>query len=77
MDDSWIDELIKWENAHPEYEPFKEDKDSQREQNTKENYWNDTVSSEQFTQGTWFLFSRRKQNLSQSSIWFLILLWRV
>ena len=74
MDDSWIDELIKWENAHPEYEPFKEDKDSQREQNTKENYWNDTVSSEQFTQGIWFLFSRRKQNLSQSSIWFLILL---
>jgi hypothetical protein len=38
MDDSWIDELIKWENAHPEYEPFKEDKDSQRQENTKENY---------------------------------------
>ena len=38
MTDSWIDELIKWENAHPEYEPFKEDKDSQREENTKENY---------------------------------------
>ena len=35
---SWIDELIKWENAHPEYQPFKEDKDSQRQQNFKENY---------------------------------------
>ena len=38
MDNSWIDELIKWENAHPEYEPFKEDKDSQRQENLKENY---------------------------------------
>ena len=36
---SWIDELIKWENAHPEYQPFKEDKDSQRQQNQKEDYW--------------------------------------
>ena len=35
---SWIDELIKWENAHPEYQPFKEDKDSQRQQNQKETY---------------------------------------
>ena len=35
---SWIDELIKWENAHPEYKPFKEDKDSQRQQNLKENF---------------------------------------
>jgi hypothetical protein len=35
---SWIDELIKWENAHPEYKPFQEDKDSQRQQNFKENY---------------------------------------
>jgi hypothetical protein len=35
---SWIDELIKWENTHPEYQPFKEDKDSQRQQNIKENY---------------------------------------
>ena len=35
---SWIDELIKWENAHPEYKPFKEDKDSQRQQNQKETY---------------------------------------
>jgi hypothetical protein len=35
---SWIDELIKWENAHPEYKPFREDEDSQRRQNTKENY---------------------------------------
>jgi hypothetical protein len=31
---SWIDELIKWENAHPEYQPFKEDNDSQRQLNT-------------------------------------------
>jgi hypothetical protein len=36
--EDWIDELIKWENTHPEYQPFKEDKDSQRQQNTKENY---------------------------------------
>lgn len=35
---SWIDELIKWENAHPEYKHFKEDSDSQRQQNTKETY---------------------------------------
>ena len=35
---SWIDELIKWENAHPEYKLFKEDNDSQRQQNLKENY---------------------------------------
>ena len=35
---SWIDELIKWENAHPEYKPFNEDKDSQRQQNLKENF---------------------------------------
>jgi hypothetical protein len=35
---SWIDELINWENAHPEYKPFKEDKDSQRQQNIKENF---------------------------------------
>ena len=37
-EDEWVDELIKWENAHPEYKPFKEDKDSQRQQNSKENY---------------------------------------
>jgi hypothetical protein len=36
--EDWIDELIKWENTHPEYQPFKEDKDSQRQQNIKENY---------------------------------------
>jgi hypothetical protein len=36
--EDWIDELIKCENTHPEYKPFKEDKDSQRQQNTKENY---------------------------------------
>jgi len=35
---SWIDELVKWENTHPEYKPFKEDKDSQRQQNLKETY---------------------------------------
>jgi hypothetical protein len=35
---SWVDELIKWENAHPEYQPFKEDNNSQRQQNLKENY---------------------------------------
>ena len=35
---AWIDELIKWENAHPEYQPFKEDKNSQRQQNQKETY---------------------------------------
>lgn len=35
---SWIDELIKWENAHPEYKPFTEDKDSQRQQSQKETY---------------------------------------
>ena len=34
-----IDELIRWENAHPEwFEPFKEDSDSQRQLNLKENY---------------------------------------
>ena len=33
-----IDELIRWENAHPEYKPFKEDSDSQRQLNLKENY---------------------------------------
>lgn len=36
--EDWIDELIKWENAHPEYKPFKEDSNSQRQQNSKENY---------------------------------------
>ena len=36
--EEWAYELIKWENAHPEYQPFKEDKDSQRQLNTKENY---------------------------------------
>lgn len=35
---SWTDELIKWYNTHPEYEPFKEDEDSQRQFNSKENY---------------------------------------
>jgi hypothetical protein len=36
--EDWVNELIKWENAHPEYQPFQEDKDSQRQQNPKENY---------------------------------------
>jgi hypothetical protein len=36
--EDWIDELIKWENAHPEYKPFKEDINSQRQQNLKETY---------------------------------------
>ena len=35
---SWIDELIKWENKHLEYKPFKEDKDSQRQTNLKDTY---------------------------------------
>jgi hypothetical protein len=35
---SWTDELIKWENTHPEYKPFKEDSDSQRQLNQKETY---------------------------------------
>ena len=34
--EDWINELVKWENAHPEYTPFQEDKDSQRQQNTKQ-----------------------------------------
>ena len=37
-EEEWIDELVKWENTHPEYKPFKEDKDSQRQQNLKENF---------------------------------------
>ena len=37
-EDEWVDELIKWENAHPEYKPFKEDNNSQRQQNLKETY---------------------------------------
>ena len=36
--EDWVNELVKWENAHPEYQPFQEDKDSQRQLNTKENY---------------------------------------
>jgi len=35
---SWIEELIKWENAHPQYQPFKEDNNSQRQQNSKETF---------------------------------------
>jgi hypothetical protein len=31
--EEWNDDLKRWENAHPEYEPFKEDSDSQRQQN--------------------------------------------
>ena len=37
-EDEWVDELIKWENAHREYKPFKEDNNSQRQQNLKETY---------------------------------------
>jgi len=37
-EDEWIDELIKWENAHSEYKPFKENTNSQRQQNLKETY---------------------------------------
>ena len=29
--EEWNDELKRWENAHPEYQPFKEDYDSQRQ----------------------------------------------
>ena len=36
--EDWVDELIKLENAHPEYKPFEEDNNSQRQQNSKENY---------------------------------------
>jgi len=35
--EEWNDELKRWENTHPEYKPFKEDSDSQRQQNLKEN----------------------------------------
>jgi len=31
--EEWNDELKRWENTHPEYKPFKEDSDSQRQQN--------------------------------------------
>jgi hypothetical protein len=37
-EDEWVDELIKWENAHPEYKSFKEDNNSQLQQNLKETY---------------------------------------
>mgnify|MGYP001200427890 CR=1 FL=1 len=36
--EEWNDELKRWENTHPEYKPFKEDSDSQRQQNLKENW---------------------------------------
>lgn len=26
----WIDELRRWENSHPKFQPFVEDSDSQR-----------------------------------------------
>ena len=32
LQEQWNDELKRWENTHPEYEPFKEDSDSQRRQ---------------------------------------------
>ena len=31
--EEWNDELKRWENTHPENKPFKEDSDSQRQQN--------------------------------------------
>ena len=31
--EEWNDELKRWENTHPEYKPFKEDSNSQRQQN--------------------------------------------
>jgi hypothetical protein len=34
--EDWVNELVKWENSHSEYTPFQEDKDSQRQQNTKQ-----------------------------------------
>jgi hypothetical protein len=33
---SWVEELISWENSHPEYMEFKEDSDSQRNLNQNE-----------------------------------------
>lgn len=30
--EEYVNELIRWENTHPEYKPFKEDPDSQRQQ---------------------------------------------
>ena len=33
--EEWSDELKRWENTHPEYQPFKEDSDSQRQCFTK------------------------------------------
>lgn len=35
---SWIDELIRWENTHTEHKSFKEDSDSQRQQNLKDTF---------------------------------------
>ena len=37
-EEEWAYELVKWENTHPEYKPFKEDKGSQHQQNSKETY---------------------------------------
>jgi len=34
--EEWNDELKRWENTHPEYQQFKEDSDSQRQQNQVE-----------------------------------------
>ena len=31
--EDWNDELMRWENAHPQHQQFKEDSDSQRQQN--------------------------------------------
>jgi hypothetical protein len=34
--EEWNDELMRWENTHPEYNSFKEDFDSQRQQHQKD-----------------------------------------
>ena len=34
--EDWNDELMRWENTHPEYNSFKEDFDSQRQQHQKD-----------------------------------------
>jgi len=41
--EEWNDDLKRWENTHPEYKPFKEDSDSQRQQNLS-NWWKDFLT---------------------------------
>lgn len=33
---TWVEERMRWENAHPEWRPFTEDADSQRQLNAKD-----------------------------------------